>query len=238
MPVRIRAPRSALDGVGGLLVAESGDGGGKHRMGFGAEDRAGPGVADGGGTEAFESDDEAAALDGGGEVAELVRPRLGGSQAPVVDLGGEFDGLERVPRCDGPALAAERVVGVLAERLPHQVGDGHGAERFEVEGASAGPAGQSPERLGVVGEFIGPVRDDHQQRKLLGAGRERGQPAQGFGVGPVCVVEDENHRGPLHREVGEHPVEAVAQALLVGRGAFGGRAQAEGGADDVVPTPQ
>ncbi len=30
------------------------------------------------------------------------------------------------------------------------------------------------------------------------------------------VVEDEHHRGALHREVGEHPVEAVAQALLVG----------------------
>ncbi len=90
----------------------------------------------------------------------------------------------------------------------------------------------------MVREFVGPVRDDDQQRELLGPGCERGQPAQGFGVGPVRVVEDEDHRGTLHREVGEHPVEAVAQTLLVGRGALRGRAQAEGGADDVVPTAQ
>ncbi|MDQ1032203.1 hypothetical protein QF035_009785 [Streptomyces umbrinus] len=36
----------------------------------------------------------------------------------------------------------------------------------------------------------------------------------------------------------EHPVEAVAQALLVGRCALGGGAQAECGADDGVPTAQ
>lgn len=52
------------------------------------------------------------------------------------------------------------------------------------------------------------------------------------------VVEDEHHRGALHREVGEHPVEAVAQALLVGRGTLGRGAQAERGTDDRVPTPQ
>lgn len=227
-----------VDGVGRLLVAESGDGCGEHRMGLGAEDRAGPGETDGRGAEPFEAGGEAAALDGGGEVAQLVGPGLGGGQAPVVDLGGEFDGLEGVPGGDGPALVAERVVGVLAERLPHQVGHGGDAERFEVEGTSAGPAGQSPQRLGVAGEFVGPVGDHDQQRELFGAGRERGQPAQGFGVGPVRVVEDEDHRAALHREVGEHPVEPVAQTLLVRRGAFGGCAQAEGGADDVVPTAQ
>ena len=125
-----------------------------------------------------------------------------------------------------------------AERLPHEAGDGDGAERFEVEGASAGTAGQAPERLGVVGEFVGPIGDHDQQRELLGAGRERGEPAQGFGIGPVRVVEDEDHRGAQYGEMGEHPVEAVAQPLLVGRGTAGGRAQAEGGADDVVPTAQ
>lgn len=227
-----------VGGVGRLLVAESGDGGGEHRMGLGAEDGAGPGEADGRGAEAFEAGDEAAALDGGGEVAQVVRPGLGGGQAAVVDLGGEFYGLEGVPGGDGPALVAERVVGVLAEHLAHEVGDGFDAERLQVERADPRPAGQSPERLGVVREFVGPVRDHDQQRELLGAGCERGQPAQGFGVGPVCVVEDEDHRGAFHREVGEHPVEAVAQTLLVGRGALGGRAQAEGGADDVVPTAQ
>lgn len=69
----------------------------------------------------------------------------------------------------------------------------------------------------MVGEFVGTVGDHDQQRELFGAGRERGQPAQRFGVGPVRVVEDEDHRGTLHREVGEHPVEAVTQTLLVGR---------------------
>lgn len=123
-----------VDGVGGLLVAESGDGGGEHRMGLGAQDRAGPSEPHGRGAEAFEAGGETAALDGGGEVTQLVGPGLGGVQPPVVDLGGEFDGLEGVPGGDGPALVAERVVRVLAERLAHQVGYGGDAERFEVQG--------------------------------------------------------------------------------------------------------
>lgn len=115
---------------------------------------------------------------------------------------------------------------------------GRGAERFEVEGALARAAGQSPERLGVIGEFLRPVGDDEQQWQFLRARREGREPAERFGVGPVRVVEEQHHRGALHCQVREHPVETVAQALLVGRGALGRRAQAERRADDRVPTPQ
>ncbi|GAA3115094.1 hypothetical protein GCM10020254_72090 [Streptomyces goshikiensis] len=52
------------------------------------------------------------------------------------------------------------------------------------------------------------------------------------------VVEDEDDGGALDGEVGEHPVEAVAQALRVGRGALFGGAEAEGGSDDGVPAAE
>lgn len=227
-----------VGGVGGLLVAESGDGGGELGMDLGAEDRAGPGEADGRGAEAFEAGDQAAALDGGREITQEVRRVLGGGDAAVVHLGGQLDRLEGVARGHGPAFPAERVVGARAERLPYETGDGDGTQRFQVEGASAGPAGQCPERLGVVGQFVGPVGDDDQQRKFLGAGCERGQPAQRFGVGPVGVVEHQHHRGAQDGEMGEHPVESVPQALRVGRRPVGRGAQAECGADDVEPTAQ
>lgn len=224
--------------VGGLLVAEPGDGGGQQRMDLGAEDRAGPGETDGRGAEALQAGDQSAALDGGREITQQVRGALGRGEPAVPYLGGQLDRLEGVARGDRPALPAERVVGARAERLPYEPGHGGCAERFQVEGASAGPAGQCPERFGVVGKFVGPVGDDDQDREFLGAGRERGQPAQGFGVGPVGVVQHQHHGGAQHGEMGEHPVESVAQALRVRRRSVGGGAQAECGTDDVVPTAQ
>ncbi|MDQ1032204.1 hypothetical protein QF035_009786 [Streptomyces umbrinus] len=56
------------------------------------------------------------------------------------------------------------------------MGDGDRAERFQVEGAPACAAGQTPERLGVVREFVGAVGHDEQQGQFLGAGCERGEP--------------------------------------------------------------
>lgn len=163
---------------------------------------------------------------------------LGGDEAAVADLRGQLYRFEGVAGGDGPAFAAERVVGVAAEGFADESGDGGGAERFESEGAPARAARQAPQGLGVVREFLRAVGDDEQERQLLGARGERGEPAQGLRVGPVGVVEDEDHGGLLYGEVGEHPVEAVAQALRVGRRAFGGGAEAEGGTHDRVPTAQ
>lgn len=68
-------------GVHGLLGAEGGDPGGEVLRDGGAQDGAGPGEADGGGAEAFEAGDEAAAALGGGEVAQLRGVRLDRGQA-------------------------------------------------------------------------------------------------------------------------------------------------------------
>ena len=109
------------------------------------------------------------------------------------DLGGQFDGLEGVARGDRPALAAERVVGLLTERRPGRDGRRRGGERCEVDGALSGPPGAVPRNgCGVVGEFVGAVGDDEQHRQFFGARRERGEPAQRLGVGPVGVVEDQD----------------------------------------------
>lgn len=227
-----------VGGVGGLFRAQPGDVRREFGRDLGAEHGAGPGVADGGGAEAFDAGDEAAALGRGGEVAQQVGAGLGGDEAAVAHLRGQLDRFEGVAGGDGPAFAAERVVGVAAEGFADESGDGGGAERFESEGAPARAARQSAQGLGVVREFFRSVGDDEQERQFLGAWSERGEPAQGLRVGPVGVVEDEDHGGLLHGEVGEHPVEAVAQALRVGRRAFGGGAEAEGGAHDRVPTAQ
>lgn len=141
--------------VGGLLGAEPGDGGGQGGRDLRTEDRAGPGEAHGRGAEPFEAGDETAALDGCGEVAQQMGPGLGRDQSAVADLRRQLDRLEGVARRDGPALVAEGVVGLGAEVLADETGDGGGAERFEVEGALAGTSGQPPERLGVVGSSSG-----------------------------------------------------------------------------------
>lgn len=73
---------------------------------------------------------------------------------------------------------------------------------------------------------------------MFGARGEGGEPAEGLGVGPVGVVEDEGDGGALDDEVGEDPVESVTQALGVGRSALFGGAQTEGRADDGVPAPE
>lgn len=225
-------------GVDGLLGAEGGDPGGEVLWDGGAEDGAGPGEADGGGAEAFQAGDEAAAALGGGEVAQLRGVRLDGGQALAADLGGEFDGLEGVAGGDGPRLLAEGVVGVGADGLADQGGDGGGGERGQGQRALSRPAGQRTEGVGVLGQFVGAVGDDEEQREVFGARREGGEPAEGLGVGPVGVVEDEGDGGALDDEVGEDPVESVAQALGVGRGALFGGAESEGRADDGVPAPE
>ncbi len=127
---------------------------------------------------------------------------------------------------------------MVPDRLADQGGHGGLGERCEGQRAVSRAAGQRTERLGVRGQFLGAVRDDEEQREVLGARGERGEPGEGFGVGPVGVVEDEGDGGALHGEVGEDPVEAVAQALGVGRGALFGGAQAERGADDGVPAAE
>lgn len=227
-----------VGGVGGRFAAEARDGGGEGGRDFGAEYGAGPGETHGGGAETVQAGDESASFDGGGEVAQEVGAGLVGFESPVVDFGREFDGFEGVARGDGPAFAAERVVGVGAEPVAYEPADGRCREGFEVDGTVSGPAGESAELLGVVGEFLGSVGDDEQHRQFFGAWREGGEPAQRLRVGPVCVVEDEDERGALDGEMRENPVKAVAQTLRVGRGARLRGAQAECGADDGVPTSE
>ncbi len=232
-----RVPQAG-GGAGGLLGAEGGDACGDVLGDGGAEDGAGPGEADGGGAEAFEAGDEAAAALGGGEVGQLRGVLLDGSQSPAPDLGGEFDGFEGVAGGDGPGLVAEGVVGVFADGVADERGDGGRGERGEGQRALSRPARQRAEGIGVRGQFVGAVGDDEEQREVFGARGEGGEPAQGLGVGPVRVVEDEGDGGAFDDEVGEDPVEAVAQALGVGRGALFGGAESEGGADDGVPAPE
>ncbi|GHA93113.1 hypothetical protein GCM10010305_41070 [Streptomyces termitum] len=121
---------------------------------------------------------------------------------------------------------------MVADPVADQAGDGVGGERGEAVRALSGPV--AGELDGFLGEFVGPVGDDEEHGEVLGARGEGVEPAEGLGVGPVGVVEDDHERGAADGEVVEDPVEAVAQALGVGRGAGGG-AQSEGGADDVVP---
>ncbi len=107
-----------------------------------------------------------------------MRPLLGRDQPAVANLRGQLHRLEGVARGDRPALAAEHVVGLGAEVLADEVGDGGGAERFEVEGALARASGKAPgtpRRGRGVRRAVG---DGEQQRKFLDARREGGEPAQ------------------------------------------------------------
>ncbi len=127
---------------------------------------------------------------------------------------------------------------MCADGLADQGGDGGRGERGQGQRALSRPAGQRTEGVGVRGQFVGAVGDHEEQREVFGARGEGGEPAEGLGVGPVGVVEDEDDRGALDDEVGEHPVEPVAQTLGVGRDALFRGAESEGRADDGVPTSE
>lgn len=117
-------PRLAqpLDGVGHLLGAESGDAGRHVPVGVGAEHGDGPGEAHRGGAEPLQSFDQAAAADGGGQLAQLTGVDVLRFEAAVADPGDEFDGFVRVARGEGPAFAREQFVGALAEHVAHEAG--------------------------------------------------------------------------------------------------------------------
>ncbi|MGW0753600.1 hypothetical protein [Streptomyces sp. NPDC002587] len=108
-----------VDGVGGLRLAEgrdASDDAGRDRR---AQNRGRPGEPDRGRSELFEAVDQAAALDGGGQIAQLGDVVLVRLQPAVAALHGQLDDLEGVSAGDRPALAAEHVVGALAEGVAH-----------------------------------------------------------------------------------------------------------------------
>lgn len=223
--------------VGGLLGAQAGHGGGQRGPDLGAEHGGGPGEADRGGAEPLQPGDQAAALHRGDQVAQQVDAATVGLQPPVTDLRGQLDCLERVSRGDRPALPAELLVGVRADPVAHQQADRVGGQRFQAERTVPGAARQAAERLGGRRQFVRAVGHHDEQREVVGAGCERGQPVQGLRVGPVRVVEHQHHRGVPDHHVGEHPVQSVAQPLGVGGGALRG-AQPQRRAHDAVPTAQ
>ncbi len=231
----VREPRHLL---GGLGLAEPGDVGRQRWRRLDAEDGDGPGEADGGGAEPGQPVAETAVLRGGDQLAqgsEVDRLRF---QIAVADLGGQLDDLEGVAAGHRPALAAERLVGLLAEDVPHDPADPGRGERVEHMRARALPFGEAAHGDGVGGQVLRAVADGEQQGQVHGAGGEPEEPVQGFGVGPVDVVQDHDDRGVLHREPGDQPVQAVAHALRIGRAAAPGDHQAHGGRDDVVPAAQ
>ncbi|MER5810104.1 hypothetical protein ABT143_18260 [Streptomyces sp. NPDC002033] len=184
-----------VDGVGGLGLAEGGDVPDDADRDGVAEYGRGPGQPDGGGAELFEPLDQAAALDGRGQVAELGDVVLVRLEAAVAALHAEFDDLEGVASGDRPALAAEHVVGALAQGLAHDAGHRARGERGQLVRARPLAAHQGAQRGGVRRDLVRAAGHHDQHGQFLGPRREGGQPGQGFGVGPVRVVEDEDHGG-------------------------------------------
>ncbi|MFF6940332.1 hypothetical protein [Streptomyces lavendulae] len=181
-----------VDGVGGLCVAErrdSPDDADRDRV---AEDGGGPGQPDGGGAELFEALDQAAALDGGGQVAQLGDVVLVRFETAVAALHAQFDDFEGVAAGDRPAFPAEHVVGAVAQGLAHDAGHGARGERGQFVRAGPLAAHQGAQRGGVRRDLVGPAGHHDQHGQFLGPRREGGQPRQGFGVGPVRVVEDQD----------------------------------------------
>ncbi|MER7119189.1 hypothetical protein [Streptomyces goshikiensis] len=119
------------DRVGRLRLPEGRDASDDADRDGGAQYRGGPGEPDGGGPQLFEAVDQAAALDGGGQVAQLGDAVLVRLQTAVAALHGEFDDLEGVAAGDRPALAAEDVVGVVAKGVAHDARHGARGERSQ-----------------------------------------------------------------------------------------------------------
>lgn len=224
--------------VGGLRRAHSGEGGGQFLGDVGTEDRGGPGEPVGVRTQPLQTGDEPAAPCGRAEFAQFAGGFLHRRELAVLDLGDQLDRLVRITSGDGPHLAAERVVGVLAEARADQYGGGVRRE---------GPQGDPGHRALAAASFGLPVGDvvgvafgqllravglHHQDGQFAEAGGERGEPGEGFAVRPVGVVHDEEQR-PVAEPGGEpadDEVQAVAHTLRIGlRAARLGETQGRGG---------
>jgi hypothetical protein len=75
-------------------------------------------------------------------------------------------------------------------------------------GGRAGQRAQLVDRLLDLAGLVRAGGDDHRQPEAVGAAREVGQPAQGWPVTPVRVVDQQKQR-PMGGGVGREPVEAV-----------------------------
>ncbi|MFJ9078494.1 hypothetical protein ACIRO3_25125 [Streptomyces sp. NPDC102278] len=121
-----------VDGLRGLRLTErrhaSHD---AHRDG-GTQDGGGPGEADRGRSELFEAVDESAALDGRGQVPQLGDVVLVRFQPAIATLHRQLDDLEGVSARDRPTLAAEHVVGALAEGVADDAGHRARGERGQL----------------------------------------------------------------------------------------------------------
>ncbi|RPK84809.1 hypothetical protein EES45_03355 [Streptomyces sp. ADI97-07] len=114
--------------VGRLGRAHPGQGRGELLGDLGAQDGGCPREAVGVGTQAFEAGDETAATGRRSELAQQPGGLLHRRQLAVLRLGDELDHLVGVAAGDGPHLAAERVVRVVAQARADQLGGGVGGE--------------------------------------------------------------------------------------------------------------
>ncbi len=122
----------------------------------------------------------------------------------------------------------------------HQLPDRVRGECGEPQRAHAAAGRQRDERLRAGRHLVRPVGEHQQQRQPLDPGGEGGQPGQRLGIGPVGVVQHQHQRPPGECQVGDHPVQAVADTLRVGQGGAGVplRAEADRARDDLVPAAE
>lgn len=220
-----------------LVAVEAGEDGGEVEGDLRAEDGGGPGEAGGVGAESAEAGDEAAAAGRAVQVAQFAGRGLDRFELAVLHLGEEFHGLVRVAPGDRPDLAAERVVGVRAERVAGQSGGGLGRQGPQ-GGERTGRGGDRVEVAGALALGLPGAAGHHDQDgHLLQTLGERGQPVQGLGVGPVGVVDEEDQRPVAPSEPPDDGDQSVAHALGVGV-ALARLRDAEGGSGDVVPVAE
>ena len=151
-----------------------------------------------------------------GVLVELVDPgeeetgEVTGVHAAATGRGGELLGEEGVAlRAAGDLLDDPRgQVGAGPAHDAAQVGVGQGAELEPGEGGQARPHGQGPgERVPAV-DVVAAVGREEADAVGAPAGEEEGQQLAGRLVGPVDVLDDDEH-GSAAAEVGEGAVDRL-----------------------------
>ena len=163
--------------------------------------------------------------------AEQQRRQPGGQRAPfgrIADdergkqflrvVGVAFGPGHDVVQLDRVDAAGRRRHQVLGQRRRQVLGQGRGVQRGEIDRGDAGQPEQlghhGPERVAPV-QVVGPVGADQRDPfPVQHAGKERDQ-VPGGGIGPVQVLEHQQHRG-RGRELGEQ-AEHGAEHLLPGQ---------------------
>ena len=154
----------------------------------------------------------------GHELGHRFRPACLGRDPLRSQFHRQLAQEERVAPGNTVACAAELIRRVLAQRGADEPGSAAAAQRPGLYEPRLRNSGQRMQKIRIAGLCEWPGSEDEPERVILHPRREIGQKTEGRRIGPVDVVDRNEHRS-LRRKVRDQPVETVHRSERISGGA-------------------